>query len=295
MIGRVEFLRVPWGEPPMLTRQSVIGLTSAVASSLVLALAFGTATAASLKDKPPSGIKLSGTWKLDSERSDDPREVLDRAAKTAREKQEDARIARSDRGGVFGDDDPLGRYDRGPYGDPRSGPMDRGRGPYDRRLPGDYPDDPRRTTDGTVLRRDRDRGSTTVDPTSGDVSASWGTGAQSINNVWLLQLDPSPDTLTVIDNGTHVSVSENKLETECKAGEKAPIADSFGDGQRQCGWNGKAWVIETKRDKRFTRTDRFELGKNGAILTYVTSASGSNMPSIRIFRTYTLVPATAAP
>jgi hypothetical protein len=282
----------------MLNRQSVVALTSAVASGLVLALALGTATAASLKDKPPSGVKLSGTWRLDSERSDDPREVLERAAKAAREKQEDARIARSDRGGVFGDDDPLGRHDgswgRGPYGDPRQGPMDRSGGPYDRRtLPGEYPDDPRRTTDGTVLRRDR--GPASVDPTTGDVSASWGTGAQSINNVWLLQLDPSPDMLTVVDNGTHVSVSENKLETECKAGEKAPIADSFGDGQRQCGWNGKAWVIETKRDKRFTRTDRFELSKNGAVLTYVTTASGSNMPSIRISRTYTLVPATTSP
>jgi hypothetical protein len=294
MIGRVEFFSVPWGEPPMLTRQSVVALTSAIA---FVALCFTTASAASLKDKPPNGIKLSGSWKLDTERSDDPREVLEKAAKAAQDKQENDRIARSDRdrGGVFGDDDPFGRYDRGgPYGDPRTGgTMDRGRSPYDRRLPGEYPDDPRRTTDGTVLRRS-DRGSTTVDPTSGGVTASWSTGS-SINNVWLLQLDPSPDLLTVVDNGTHVSVSENKLETECKAGEKAPIADSFGDGQRQCGWNGKAWVIETKRDKRFTRTDRFELNKNGAILTYVTTASGSNMPSIRIFRTYVLVPATASP
>src|SRR4051812_12124460 len=104
----------------MLTRQSVVALTSAVAFA---ALALATATAASLKDKPPNGVRLSGSWKLDAERSDDPREVLARAEKSAREKQENDRIARSDRGGVFGDDDPLGRGDtwgRGPYGDPRS-------------------------------------------------------------------------------------------------------------------------------------------------------------------------------
>jgi hypothetical protein len=274
----------------MLTRQTAVALTSA---ALACALLVATAEAASLKNKPPEGVKLTGTWRLDAERSDDPREVLDRAAKAARQKQEDARIGRSDRGGVFGDDDPLDRYRRGPYGDSRYDPMDRGRDPYGRRMPGDYPDDPRRTSDGTVFRRDR--GSTTIDPTGGEVSASWGTGPQSINNVWLLQLDPSPDTLTVVDSGTHVSVSENKLETECKAGESAPIADSFGDGQRRCGWGGKAWVIETKRDKRFTRTDRFELARNGTTLTYVTTASGSNMPSIRIVRTYERVPAPASP
>ena len=71
---------------------------------------------------------------------------------------------------------------------------------------------------------------------------------------------------------------------------KVAISDANGDGERNCGWDGRAWVIETARGKNFTRTDRYELSKDGKTLTYVTTATGSRMPKIKISRTYTLAP-----
>jgi hypothetical protein len=275
----------------MPIRKTITVLTSA----LLLAGTLGTAAAAGLKDKPPNGVKLSGSWRLDPDRSDDPRVVLERAAKEAKDKRDnpDRGIDRTggplDRNGC----DPMGRdplcQDRDPMG--RSTSRGTWGGGDGSRRGDPFPDT------GGAYRRDRGGASSTIDPTGGGGSVTWGTGngAMGINNVWMLQLDPSPDLLTILDYGKRVSVSENKLETECAAGEDGPLADSFGDGKRRCGWSGKAWVIETTRDKRFKRTDRFELAKNGAVLTYTTSASGQNIPSVRIFRTYELIPATTSP
>lgn len=272
----------------MLIRKPLILLTSVLAAAL---LASGPVAAAGLKDKPPSGVKLSGAWRLDPQRSDDPRVVMERAAKTERQRHDPE--PDYDRGGVFDRDcrtDPIGRADPtgrdtiDPLGRDCRDPWSRG-GPYaGRRSP--FPDD--------SYRRDRGGPSTTIDPTGGGGSISWGTGGVGgITNEWLLQLDPSPDNLTILDGGTRVSVSENKLETACSAGQTEPVADSFGDGERRCGWSGKAWVIETTRGKRFKRVDRFELAKNGAVLNYTTLASGQNVPPVKIFRTYELVPARA--
>jgi hypothetical protein len=148
---------------------------------------------------------------------------------------------------------------------------------------------------GRYTRRDRG-GSSTIDPTGRDASATWSTGGLTgVRNEFLLQLDPSPSMLTIADSGARVLVSENRLETDCSAGETAPISDAFGDGERRCGWGGRAWVIETTRTKRFKRIDRFEVAKDGKTLTYVTSASGKDMPSIKVERTYEWVPPAPAP
>ena len=44
-----------------------------------------TAAMASLKEKPPKGVDLTGTWQLDPYRSDDPTAVLDQARADAQE------------------------------------------------------------------------------------------------------------------------------------------------------------------------------------------------------------------
>ena len=225
-----------------------------LASALCLA---GVATAA-LKNKPPEGLKLSGTeWQIDPYHSDDPVAVIENAEKTTADRRE------RDRGGMSrgmpgpADDDTRGR----PFPDPTSRS-----GGWDRNGPG--------------------KTSTSTDP--------WGTGTQSATiqfgsrgrNEFLEQLYKNPDGLTFRQVEEHVTVTQDGLETDCTAGEKAPVADSFGDGERQCGWNGRAWVVETTRGSRFSRTDRYELSKDGKTLKYVTTASGANIPSVRITRMY---------
>ncbi len=227
---------------------------------IVLAGALAMADAqAALKDQPPEGVKLSGTWKLDPGRSDDPLEALKRAEKAEiaqRQRQIEERTR--DRTGT------------GPLGDDDWGPGDQShrRDPF-----------PGRRGDGVIFG-------------DGDVDVTWGKPRRSVSSEFLLGLDPNPATLTIVDWGNRVSVSEDRLETDCFAGEATPIADAFGDGERQCGWRGRVWIIETTRVERFKRTDRFELSKDGKELKYLSTASGSTIPTVKVSRTYMLVPAS---
>ena len=235
---------------------------------LLSALCFADVAAAALKDKPPEGVALSGTeWQIDPYHSDDPVAVIEDAEKAARERQDrdrDRDRGGMDRGGMDrggmpgpGGDDPLGRS-----GLPDPANRDGGR------------------------NRGTDRSSTSIDP--------WGKGTQSATlqygsrgrNEFLAQLSRNPETLAFRQVEEHVTVTEDGFETDCTAGEKMPVADSFGDGERKCGWSGRAWVIETRRGSRFTRTDRYELAKDGKSLRYTTTASGSGTPNVRITRTY---------
>lgn len=220
--------------------------------------------AAGLKDQSPDGVKLTGTWQLDPHRSDDPVVVMKRAEKAEIAKRR-RQIEDRSRGASDGD------------------------GPWDGRMPSDQ----HGGRDPYPGRRD---GGVTIDPTSGgSTDVSWGTARRrSASDEFLLALDPNPETLTILDSGRRVSVSEDKLETDCTAGEVSPVADAFGDGDRQCGWRGRAWVIETTRIERFKRTDRFELSRDGQQLVYTSTATGSQIQTIKVSRTYTLVSSTAA-
>jgi hypothetical protein len=230
---------------------------------LASCLAVGSVQAASLKDKPPEGVKLSGNWKLDPYNSDDPVEQLKKA-----EKAEMAKRQRE-----------IEDRNRDMY-EPPWDPSHRDRAGNRRHDPHDpFPD---RRDDGVTIE-------------GGSVDMSWGkTRSRSASDEFLLALDPNPATLTIMDWGNRVSVSEDKLETDCFAGEVHPIADAFGDGDRRCGWRGRAWVIETNRTERFKRTDRFELSEDGKQLKYTSTAAGSKIPTIKVSRTYTLVPAAEA-
>jgi len=224
----------------------------------LLSTCAGVACAA-LKDSPPDGVALSGTeWKIDPSRSQDPTTAIERAERDAQDRadrQASRQTTRGSRGGVF--DDP-----NDPWGDhSRPGGWTTGNGP---------------TT-------------TTIDPTGGLGGIQIGTGGGGRRgNEFMDQLEKSPKELAIVIRDKHITVLEDLIETDCEAGEKTPVADSYGDGERSCGWNGRTLVIETKRGKNhFTRTDRYELSKDGKTLSYVTSASGRGMPDIRISRTYT--------
>jgi hypothetical protein len=223
------------------------------------ALSLAGVAAAALKDKPPAGLTLSGTWKLDPYRSDDPVTQMKRAENDAHNR------ATRDRGdadrGMPGqdDDDPLGR------------------------------DFPERGTRPGGWTHDDGKTSTGIDPWGGTQSATFQLGSSSYN-LFLDQLNKNPQELEFALGEQHVRVTADRLETECTAGAKIPISDSYGDGERRCGWNGRALVIETKRGTYFSRTDRYELSKDGKTLKYVTTASGKSMPDVRISRTYVVAP-----
>jgi hypothetical protein len=225
---------------------------------LASCLAVAATHAAALKDKAPEGVKLSGSWKLDPYNSDDPVEQLKKAEKAEMAKRRREIEDRTRDRDMYEPWDPTNR-DRA--GTRRHDPF------------------PNTGDDGVTIGR-------------GGIDMSWGkTRTRSASDEFLLALDPNPATLTIMDWGNRVSVSEDKLETDCYAGEVHPIADAFGDGDRQCGWRGRAWIIETNRVERFKRTDKFELSEDGKTLKYTSTAAGSKIPTIKVSRTYTLMPA----
>lgn len=265
-----------------------------VAPLILLASALGLATtaAAALKDKPPKGVSLHNTgWLIDPNRSDDPDKEIEEALRIERQQRDNSLEDVMDRG-VPGDDGPLGRgygtdgtWSGGfPTGDRRRDDLPYGRGGrYDRRGGWDN-----RT----------DRSSTDMDPlgTSGSISIGTRGSGGVIRNEFIGQLTRNPERLSFLETHQRLTVAEDRLETDCAAGSKEPMSDSYGDGERRCGWDGRAWVIETTRGKKhFTRTDRFEVSKDGKTLNYVTLASGNGMPRIRIERVYTLAPPQPPP
>jgi hypothetical protein len=237
----------------------LVALVSASALVAPLALAAG------LKDKAPEGLKLDGTeWQLDPYNSDDASEAVDRAARKMQQQKQQSG-GREVGGGIFGGDDPLGGR-HGPGDSNRSG-----------RFPSDRDTSSRWPPDG--------RGSTDIDPTGGGgaVTMQWGTARGSI---FFESLRTNPAKLGFSEGKQYVTVTADGLETECEPGAKAPFSDSYGDGERTCGWNGRAWVVETKRGRQFSRTDRYELSKDGRTLRYTTSASEEGIGRVTISRKY---------
>ena len=238
---------------------------------MALAIVLGGASTlalAGLKDKPPEGLTLAGVeWQLDPYNSDNPSEAIDRAAREA-QRQKTASANRP----VFGDDDPFGRSS--PTKDP-VGSSRRNADPMNR---------------GATAGGDWGRGTTAadVDPI-GNQTMSIQLGSSSRGSIFFESLRKNPQKVTFNQGQRSVTVSEDGLETECEAGTKEPFSDSFGDGKRECGWNGRAWVVETTR-QRFRRTDRYELSKDGKTLKYTTTANEDEVGHVTISRRYQLPP-----
>jgi hypothetical protein len=250
--------------------------TTSRIASIALLLGFATAStlAAGLKDKPPEGLKLAGTeWQLDPYNSDDPNEAIDRAARKA---QQASVEPRGSTGGVFGGDDPLGRHgSRDPMGGHYPGdPIGGSRG---------FPSD-----SGSHWPSGDGRNSADIDPTGAGGTVTMQMGGRVGGSIFLESLRRNPEKLTFSEGNQSVTVTEDSLVTECEAGSKEPFSDSFSDGVRSCGWGGRAWVVETKRGKQFSRTDRYELSKDGRTLRYTTTASDEGIGRVTIERRYQL-------
>jgi len=211
-----------------------------------------TVATASLKENPPKGVALTGVWKLDPYRSDDPDAVLAQA-------RADAEKSRSDSGG---------------------GGMRRGRGGYGGG--GGFPGG-----GGGYGRGGGHHRSSDSSGSSDDSTANSGTDHVSPRGQLMKDLAANPATLDFSTTEHTLKVSAEQNSVECAAGVKVAISDSAGAAERNCGWDGRAWVIETERGKTLKRTDRYEISKDGKTLTYVTTASGDRVPKIKITRTYT--------
>jgi hypothetical protein len=248
---------------------------SCLARQLILlssALCLATVAAAGLKEKPPKGVQLSSTWQLDPYRSDDPTAVLDKAREDMRASGGGVSRRGGANRGVFG----SGRRGGGFPGGGGGGGFPGGGGGH--RHGGTPPDD------------DSSGGSPSGGTQSGSAQPGGARSGGSRGQLFS-DLGKNPDRLTFQQVDRNLKVSADDTGTECAPGVKVAISDSLGDGERNCGWDGRAWVIETTRGKNFTRTDRYELSKDGKTLTYVTTATGTRLPKIKISRTYTAAPA----
>jgi hypothetical protein len=203
---------------------------------------------ASLKEKPPKGVVLNGLWQLDPYRSDDATAVLNEVRSQIKDAGSGRSGGRMHRGG-------------GGAGFPGGG------------MPGGG---------GGGWGRGHHR---SADSSSGSSDES-GTNASGRGQM-LTDLATNPKTLDFSTTEHTLKVSAEQANVECAAGVKVAISDAAGSAERHCGWDGRAWVIETARGKAFTRTDRYEISKDGKTLTYVTTATGSHLPKFKITRTYT--------
>jgi hypothetical protein len=247
-----------------LTKPSATGrgiVTRWVAGCAIAAIS--TVALAGLKEKPPKGVDLNGTWQLDPYRSDDPTAVLDQArADMPEERSGSGRGGGMRRGGGGG-------FPGGGGGGGFPGGGGGGGGGWG----------------GHHGGMGGNRGSSGAGGSSGTADSP----RQMLND-----LAANPDKLAFSTTEHTLKVIAGDANTECAAGVKVAISDASGDGERNCGWDGRAWVIETARGKNFTRTDRYEISKDGKTLTFVTTATGSRMPKIKISRTYTLATPAAA-
>lgn len=222
-----------------------------------------TAALAGLKEKPPKGVALSGLWQLDPYRSDDASAVLNEARSQMKDSGggggSGGRMHRGGGGGFPGGGSSGGGFPGGGGGFPGGGGGGYGRGHH--RGGGDS------------------SGSSSADDPS--------TTNPSSRDQMLTELATNPKTLDFSTTEHTLKVSAEELIVECAAGVKVAISDAAGAAERNCGWDGRAWVIETARGKVLTRTDRYELSKDSKTLTYVTTATGTRLPKIKITRTYT--------
>jgi len=259
--------------------------TLAVAFAVALTLTSANAVAG-LKEKPPKGLQLTGLWQLDPYRSDDAMAVLNQARAEMEKKRESDDSSGRGRGrgmpgGGGGFPGGGGRYPGG-GGNSGGGFPGGGGGGWG----GGSGGGGGQGGQGSQGGHHRGGGSSSGSGPSGGSSAGpSGGGAHAM----LTELATNPDGLEFTHTEHTLKVAAAESSTECAAGVKIAISDSVGDGERHCGWDGRAWVIETERGKDFKRTDRYELAKDGKTLTYVTTATGKRMPKITITRTYTAV------
>ena len=220
---------------------------------------------AGFQDSAPQGLSLAGSWRLDAANSDDPNAVLQKARASIEKRRGSHTDGDSDggigRGGGMGSG---GRSGRG-------GGMGGGHG---RRGGGDG------QGSGDGQRGANGEG---TDPQD---AAATGREANRSADGALADLATLAPALAIAQSEDKLKIASGESSLECEAGPKYTIGDSAGDGERQCGWKGRAWIVETRRLRGGKRVDSYELSRDGKTLTYTTVMTGGQLPKIKIKRVY---------
>ena len=118
-----------------------------------------------------------------------------------------------------------------------------------------------------------------------DATAAVQTHGQSNDDI-LTGLEKNADRLSFKAQEGSVLITSGTDGFECDAGGKSAIEDGIGDAERSCGWDGRAWVVETNRGHAGLRSDRYEFSKDGKTLTYTTLVTGGRFPKVKLKRVY---------
>lgn len=275
-----------------------------IAMALVAWLA-GAAAWAGYREEPPKGVTLAGTtWQLDPYRSDEPQLALRkaRAEIEAQRRKAMSERRRGPRGMGRGGGFPGGGFPGGGgggrgagRGDRDAGPPADGDDPYDDGTNGsDAPDggaggtagpDGTGGPGGTAAPGDDPRGAGGTHGPGGRGPRGGPPGAALLD-----ELAHHPERLALTGTRRTLRVQSDGGGIECEAGNDTMLQDRFGYGSRRCGWDGRAWVVETRHDDGSKRIDRYEASPDGQALTYSTSLDMKGVSKIVVTRTY--VPAT---
>jgi hypothetical protein len=245
---------------------------TAIGIAGVCLLAAGVA-AAGLRDAPAPGVVLTGSWQLDPAKSDDAQAVIDKAR--------DALIDdRANTGGLRGGGHFAGAEGAFPAG---GGGMTRGgMGGGGLGGGGSWGHNATPVADDALGGADSD-------------AAAGGESRDRTGNAFLTELERNPQLLAFAATDREVKVVADGSEVGCEPGGSITVSDRLGEGERQCGWQGRAWVIETSRPRSGSRTDRYELSRDGRSLTYTTLVVGGPLPRIKLTRVYNRVASSTRP
>jgi hypothetical protein len=230
-------------------------LASAAILTAVVALAPPPGHAAG----PPEGVSLTGHWKLDRDRSDDPKQKTREALEGMR----------------GGDHDPgAGGSPTGPGidvmtpGDPRTTPPT----PAGGGQPGTPP-----------------YGGGSGSPT-GRGPSPYGRGQDSRAAVFP-KID-QPDELTIAQRRTLVLIQEGDDEGSVRGihtdGQRRPMPG--GGGEVSGAWEDGRLVVETRRDDGVRYTETYQLSADGGELTVAVHIMAPRMTSLTIESVYLITP-----
>jgi hypothetical protein len=233
----------------MKTKPSILLL--GIVGTAVLSLAAG----AELKHTAPAKVDLAGLWKINPDLSDDPYEAVEKKRRDSAGDSPTGGRTGSRRGGIVID-----------AGDILEGVLGGSRG----------------STGGAAGGRRSGGGGGTSDRPEGDPEPS---SMRVPLDSFLATLDQfeiaqKPDSLTI------ATVEETST---CKPADPGEAPLPGGElGQRKCGWQGDTWVTEIKAPDGVTRTNRYELKKDGQQLVMISEMKGGKgqLAGLRIKRVY---------
>ncbi len=233
-------------------------------AAVVLSAGLALAPPPARAEGPPEGVSLTGHWKLDRERSDDPKQKVRQAMEAMR----------------TGESTPGGESSAGPGvdvmtpGDPRS------RNPP----PVDAPIDTERLPPVEPGGRDPYGGGRRQ-------PGGWGQppyGGREAPRAAVFPEINRPKELLIAQRTSLVLIQEGDDEGSVRGvhtdGQRHPMP---GGGEEMSGaWEGGKLVVETRRDDGVRRTETFELSADGSELTVTIHIAAPRIPSLTITSIY---------